>query len=65
MGQEKPIDNEKIKFLVVDRDSRRFKKDKYVRGSGFEVERQKIDIADFDLVKYTELNQSTDNTTKP
>lgn len=26
-------------FLIVDRESRRFKKDRYVKGSGFEVER--------------------------
>ena len=46
-----------IKFLVIDRDSRRFKKDKQVKGAGFEVERQKFDIADFDLVKYTEIKK--------
>ena len=51
-------DKDKVKFLVIDRDSRRFKKDKYVKGSGFEVERQKFDIADFDLCKYTALKEN-------
>ena len=46
-------------FLVVDRDSRRFKKDKFVKGAGFDVERQKIDIADFDLIKYASLKSES------
>ena len=46
-------------FLIVDRESRRFKKDRYVKGSGFEVERQKVDIADFDLVKYASLKTNS------
>ena len=36
---EASYDKSKVKFLVVDRDSRRFKKDKFVKGSGFDVER--------------------------
>ena len=48
----------------MDRDSRRFKKDKYVKGSGFEVERQKIDIADFDICKYTALKTTAKSATK-
>ena len=41
--------------MVVDRESRRFKKDTIVKHAGFDTDRQKIDIADFDLVKYAEL----------
>ena len=52
---EQPFDKENVHFLVVDREARRWKKDKYCKGAGFGVERQKIDIADFDLVKYAEL----------
>ena len=51
------FDKSKVKFLVIDREARRFKKDKYVKGSGFEVERQKFDIADFDLNKYAAMNK--------
>ena len=42
------------KFLVVDREALRQKKDLYIRHSGFETDRVRIDIADFDLVKYLE-----------
>ena len=50
--------------MVVDRDSRRYTKDKYVKKSGFQVDREKIDIADFDLVKYASL-QMTDEQCAP
>ena len=33
------FDKSKVKFLVIDRDSRRFKKDKIMKAIGFEVER--------------------------
>lgn len=44
-----------MSFLVIDRECRRHKKDSIVKNAGFETDRQKIDIADFDLVKYAEL----------
>ena len=56
---ENSFDKSNVMFLVVDRDSRRFKKDKFVKGAGFDVERQKIDIADFDLVKYASLKSES------
>jgi tRNA:m4X modification enzyme len=40
------------KFVLIDRDARRNKKDRYMRASGFETERHMMDIADFDIVKY-------------
>lgn len=60
MHTKEPFEKSKLSFLVIDRDSRRFKKDKYVKAAGFVVERQKIDIADFDLVKYTQLKIKED-----
>ena len=53
-----PFDKNKVSFLVVDRECRRFKKDVKVKHAGFETDRQKIDIADFDLVKYSELKST-------
>ena len=55
LHSEAPFEKSKIMFLVVDRESRRLKKDKLVKDEGFIVERQKLDIADFDLVKYANL----------
>lgn len=52
---EQPFEKKKMSFLVIDRESRRYKKDNKVKSAGFDTDRQKIDIADFDLVKYTEL----------
>ena len=50
--------------MVIDRDSRRYKKDKDVRKAGFKIERQKFDIADFDLAKYTSIHNKEKTTTK-
>lgn len=51
--QEGPKDHKKeSKFVLIDRDARRNKKDRYMRASGFETERHLMDIADFDIVKY-------------
>lgn len=52
---EAPFEKSKVLFLVVDRESRRFTKDNQIKKVDFEVERQKVDIADFDLVKYASL----------
>lgn len=40
------------KFVLIDRDARRNKKDKYMRNLGFGIERYLMDIADFDIAKY-------------
>ena len=40
------------KFVLIDRDARRNKKDRYMRGLGFGIERYLMDIADFDIAKY-------------
>jgi hypothetical protein len=48
-GENKP-DNE-VKFLIVDRDTRRRKLDKNFREEFYTV-REKMDIADFDLEKF-------------
>jgi hypothetical protein len=40
------------KFVLIDRDARRNKKDKYLRNLGFGIERYLMDIADFDIAKY-------------
>jgi len=40
------------KFVLIDRDARRNKKDRYMRGLGFHIERYLMDIADFDIAKY-------------
>ena len=53
--EENKKTKENVFFLVIDRDARRFKKDKEVRGAGFELDRQKIDIANFDLVGYLSM----------
>lgn len=53
--QNNLVDKDGAMFLVVDRESRRYTKDRVVKEAGFEVARQKIDIADFDLVKYASL----------
>ena len=47
------------RFVVIDRDARRNKKDKFLRASGFECERYRMDIADFDIVKYLDHIQKT------
>ena len=40
------------KFVVIEREARRNKKDRFMRASGFGTERYMMDIADFDIVKY-------------
>ena len=45
-------DKSNKRFLVIDRETYRGKKDFHVRNSGFETERVRIDIANFDLIKY-------------
>jgi len=50
------------KFVVIDREARRNKKDRYMRASGFGTERYLMDIADFDIVKY--LQHITDHTSR-
>ena len=47
---------------MIDRDARRNKKDRYMRASGFVTERQLMDIADFDIVKY--LSHISETTSK-
>ena len=46
-------------FVVIDRDALRMKKDLHIRNSGFETDRIRIDIADFDLVKYLGLKHES------
>jgi len=53
--EKRPFEKSKVSFLVVDRESRRFKKDFQVKKAGFGNDRQKVDIADFDLLKYAQL----------
>ena len=52
---EKESDKSKKIFVVIDRDALRMKKDLHIRNSGFETDRIRIDIADFDLIKYLSL----------
>lgn len=56
LHSEAPFEKSKVLFLVVDRESRRYTKDNQIKQFDFDVERQKVDIADFDLVKYASLN---------
>ena len=52
------------KFVLIDRDARRNKKDRYMRASGFTTERYLMDIADFDIVKYLQHIQTTSSSGK-
>jgi tRNA:m4X modification enzyme len=47
------------KFVLIDRDARRNKKDRYMRAFGFGIERYLMDIADFDIAKYLKHVQTT------
>ena len=58
---EKESDKSKKIFVVIDRDALRMKKDLHIRNSGFETDRIRIDIADFDLIKYLSLKQEKTN----
>jgi len=51
--------NKHAVFLAIDRDSRRFKLDKEIKANGFDSIREKMDIADFDLVKWLSLRPAT------
>ena len=53
------------KFVLIDRDARRNKKDRYMRASGFGIERYLMDIADFDIAKYLAHIQASTTTAKP
>jgi hypothetical protein len=46
----------KSSFLMIDRDTRRHKLDNNIKNRGFEVMREKMDIGDFDLVKWLEIH---------
>ena len=54
-GEDGPKDS--IKFIIVDRDTRRRKLDKNFR-EDFLTMREKMDIADFNLEKFIELKQA-------
>jgi hypothetical protein len=41
---------------MIDRDTRRHKLDNNIKNRGFEVMREKMDIGDFDLVKWLEIH---------
>lgn len=57
----KELNNLKNIFLVVDRDTRRFKLDKEFKDV-FKSYREKMDIADFDLKKFIDLQLNKEQT---
>jgi hypothetical protein len=49
---ERKVDTKESGFLIIEREARRGKLDRKIRDCGFRTVRERMDIADFDLVKW-------------